>query len=341
MSETNKLNLDPWGADLRGVRILITGSHGYIASRLIPAFAAHGAAITVFRRPDSTWHPANSVQTLTGDPSNPETWTQGLDHGIDVIIHLSAQTNVAQAEKNPAKDIQDNIRPFLALLTACRDHATVPTVILAGTATEVGLTPHHPVDETVREDPVTIYDLHKLMNERYLRHFVRQGWVKGATLRLANVYGPGPTSSTSNRGVLGLMARKAAQGENLTIYGEGESLRDYIYLDDVVRAFAAVATTQDALNEGTTFLVASGIGTSLKDAFQQIADEATAITGHRIRLEHVEPDPPLNPIDKRDFVADPRLLQTVTGWSPRVPLNEGLRRTVKSAIAATNARASS
>ncbi|MBW3583594.1 MAG: NAD-dependent epimerase/dehydratase family protein [Euryarchaeota archaeon] len=323
------VDLDPWTELLSGRRILVTGSTGYIASRLVPAFQTAGADIVRLLRPESTEPDEDGTGGIRGDCHDPATWRGALDQGVDTVIHLAAQTSVKTAAADPVRDWHNSVAPFLTLLATCAEHETSPTILLAGTATEVGMTPPTAVDETVREDPVTIYDLHKLTNERYLRHYTRQGTVRGATLRLANVYGPGPTSSTADRGILGMMVRRALAGEDLTVYGDGAFLRDYVYIDDVVRAFAALAATPDAVQGGDPYLVATGTGTSLKDAFGMVVAAVEAETGRRAVVSHVEPPAALDAIDTRDFVADPGRLIARTKWEPKVTLGEGIARTVR------------
>jgi len=80
---------------------------------------------------------------------------------------------------------------MLNLLEICRKKKLKPIVLFSGTVTEAGICQEMPVNETVKDSPITIYDIHKLMAETYLKHYCRQGFVRGAILRLANVYGPG------------------------------------------------------------------------------------------------------------------------------------------------------
>lgn len=330
------LPLDPWSNALEGRRILVTGSSGYIASRLIPAFEAAGAQFVRLLRPESDSN-RTGHDVVRGDPSEPATWQEALEAGVETVIHLAGRSSAQKAAQDPVADWHTNVVPFVRLLEACAAREEAPTVLFAGTATVVGMTPPEPVDESFPENPVTVYDLHKLTNERYLRQYVRQGTVRGATLRLANVYGPGPSSSTNDRGILGLMVRRALEGKPLTVYGDGTFLRDYVYVDDVVRAFAAVATTPQATSKGDAYIVATGQGTALKDAFQSVASAVERETGQTTSVVHVAPPTPLDPIDTRDFIANPNRLTARTGWEPVVSFPDGVTRTVRAARAQRDA----
>jgi nucleoside-diphosphate-sugar epimerase len=247
--------------------------------------------------------------------------------GIDIVYHFAAQTSVYVAWQDPVEDMEANVLPLLRLLETCRRKAWKPIILFSGTATEIGLTSDWPVDESVNDDPVTIYDLHKLSAEKYLRHYVREGLVQGAILRLANVYGPGPKSSNADRGVLNLMMRKAIRGEPLTIYGTGHYMRDYIFVEDAAEAFVQAAIHIEKTN-GRHFLLGSGQGHTLSAAINLVAERAELKTGRRAPIQHVEPPSGLSPIESRNFVANITRFASATGWCPRVKLGEGIDRTL-------------
>lgn len=322
-------SLAPWSQVLSDLTVLVTGSTGYIGSRLVPAFVASGAKVVRLLRPSSSEAPNDGTASVRGDPAQADVWNEALDHGITTIVHLAAQTSPRQAAQDPVADWRTNVLPVIRMLEACSRSGRCPTVLLAGTATAVGLTPSTPVSEAIPEQPMTVYDLHKLVNESYLGYYVRIGAVRGATLRLGNVYGPGPSSSHPDRGVLGRMIRRALEGKPITVYGDGTSIRDYVYLDDVIRAFAAVSSIPEATSKGEAFFVATGTGTRLREAFGAVAMAVEEQVGRKVTVEHVEPPQPLDPIETRDFVADPKRLLQRTGWRAEVQLLDGISKTVR------------
>jgi nucleoside-diphosphate-sugar epimerase len=200
-------------------------------------------------------------------------------------------------------------------------------VLLSGTVTQTGIPKHLPVNETHCDDPITIYDLHKQMAEGYLKYYARQGFVRGAILRLANVYGPGPKTSSAERGLLNIMIRKALAGETLTVYGEGNYLRDFVYVSDVVGAFVLAGAKIGRVN-GRHFVVGSGRGRTIAEAVNVVAERVALKTGHRARVVHIDPPRPALPIESRDFVADPGSLAETAGWHPRTWLAEGIDLTI-------------
>jgi nucleoside-diphosphate-sugar epimerase len=186
-----------------------------------------------------------------------------------------------------------------------------------------------PVSERTSDRPITVYDVHKKMAEEYLTFGARQGSVRSVALRLTNVYGPGPSVGQPDRGVLNQMIANALGGNALTIHGQGNVLRDYLYVEDAVAAFTAAATHIDSLN-GRHFVVGSGRGHTVAAAIRLVAARVAASTGERVRVEHVAPRETALTIDARNFVADSGRFREITGWRPRVALAQGIDRTIAS-----------
>ena len=167
------------------------------------------------------------------------------------------------------------------------------------------------------------------MAENYLIYYAQQEIVRGAALRLANVYGPGPESSSADRGVLNMMIRRALADEPLNIYGTGEYLRDYIFVEDVVQAFIQAAVHIDRVS-GKYFVIGSGEGKTLKEAVHLVAERAALKTGKKVQIKHIEPPSPLHPIEFRNFIADPQRFCQATGFKIKYSLIEGIDRTIRS-----------
>ena len=312
-----------------GRHILITGGAGYLAAKLIEQLQPINCRITRLDRPDAKFTPLTGkaqVRDTEGDIRDRAVWEAALTD-VDVVFHFAAQTSVYVAEQNPSADLGINVVPMLHLLETCRDRSICPTILFSGTVTEAGLQASLPVNESYADRPITVYDLHKWMAENYLCHYARGGIVRGVVLRLANVYGPGPRSSSADRGVLNMMIRKALHGETLTIYGDGSYLRDYIYVEDVARAFLGAAANTDRVN-GQYFVIGSGQGHTIAEAINLVADRVEKKTGQRAPVIHVEPPDSLSPIEARNFVADTARFTKATEWKASVSLIEGIDRTI-------------
>jgi nucleoside-diphosphate-sugar epimerase len=268
------------------------------------------------------------IQDIEGDVRKLEVWESVLAD-VDIVFHFAAQTSVYVAEKNPLADMENNVLPMVHLLETCRKMKSKLRVIFAGTVTEVGLPDYLPVDERHPDHPITVYDLHKWMAEKYLKYYARTGKAQGVTLRLANVYGPGPKNSSADRGILTMMIRKALNGETLTIYDKGDCLRDYVYIDDVVSAFLCGATNIELAN-GQHFVIGNGEKYTIAEAFNLVAERVALKTGIRAPVVHVDAPASLSPIETRNFVANIRRFNELTGWAPKYSLISGIDRTIES-----------
>jgi len=310
-------------------RALITGGVGYIGTGLASRLITRGWDVTRLVRPGTVLHSSLSVETsdIEADICDPDVWSKTFQQ-VDAIVHLAAQTSMYTAAEDPLADETANIRPMIQLLETCRKGEWRPFIVLASTVTVIGLPQQMPVRESHSYQPLTVYDLHKWMVEEYLKMYCRLGYARGTTLRLANVYGPGPISRRSDRGVLNKMIRNALAGRPLTLYGTGEWLRDYIHVDDVVEAFIVALNHPDAV-AGRHWIIASGESWKMHDAFALIADRVAHRTGLRVPVEHVDPPAELSPIEQRNFVADISGFSAATGWQPRVSLKEGIDQTIE------------
>ena len=313
-----------------GKGILISGGAGYLASALISLLKHIDCRIIRLDQAEvcrETVTGTAQVSDVSGDVRAPSIWEQNLE-GIDFIFHFAAQTSTYSANDNPPDDQAVNVMPMLHLLEACRRRGTCPTVCFSSTVTVAGIPERLPVDENHPDHPLTVYDLHKQMAEQYLRWYAEQGFVRGVILRLANVYGPGPRSSRSDRGILNQMIRRALAGEPLTVYGAGDKLRDYVYVEDVARAFIAAARHSESLN-GQYFVIGSGQGHTIAEAMLMIAERTTEKTGHTVAVQHIAPPDFLSPIEQRHFVADSQRFCRSADWWPQHTLAEGIDKTLE------------
>jgi nucleoside-diphosphate-sugar epimerase len=309
----------------------VTGASGYIGAALLPRLRADGYITRAVSRTHNMV--AGADETAVADLRDANAW-QAVLAGAAGLFHLSSRTDLRAAEANPAADENINVAPVRALIDALKasGRRAFP-VVFASTVTIFGDRPPLPCDETAADRPLSVYDRHKLACEALLRQEAHQGMVSACTLRLANVYGraksvPGTASTNNNRGILNAMMARAVRGEALTLYGTGEYIRDFIHIDDVVAAFAAAFAASQARG-GTAYVVASGKGHTLAEAFSLVAQEAEALTGVVPQVRHVPEPSDLHQSERRNFVGNSRLFGSRTGWKPAIDLAAGVRRCLK------------
>jgi len=243
---------------------------------------------------------------------------------FDVVFHLAGQTSTYAARDNPKFDLETNAVGFLNLLIHLKQQTQRPFVVFVGTVTQVGITERLPVNENHCDHPATFYDISKLTAELYLKQFVAEGWLDGCSLRLANVYGYSREGQSVDRGILDKVFRAAMKGEDITIFGDGNYLRDYVFIEDVVSAIMLAPTARERVN-GRHFCLGSGQGIALKDAFCKVVNLAADASGTRAKIIHVDPPVNLTAIEFRNAIIDASAYRDATGWRPIYDLDAGLR----------------
>lgn len=310
----------------QGKSVAVTGASGYLASALIDALQrAQARRIVRVSRQDLPG--VAGTEAIKADVRDEASWGD-IVTSVDVIFHLAGNTSVYVAAKDPAESLRSTVLPVTHLIRAAQEKQVRPRVVFASTVTVYGVTENFPVTEDVSPAPVTNYDLHKRFAEDQLELASRQSILDGVSLRLANVYGPSPSlSSSDDRGILNRVTKLALQNADLKIYGDGSYLRDYVFIDDVVRAFLVGGVSGDVV--GHRLNVASGKSVPIRDAFLQIVECAGKITGKKVTVEYVPWPEHADPIEFRSFVADVSRFRDLAGWSPSVTLDQGVSRMIE------------
>ena len=179
----------------------------------------------------------------------------------------------------------------------------------------------------IRDSPITIYDLHKLFAEQYLMMASKNKIINSTSLRLANVYGPSYSESSSlERGIVNTITNKALYGNELKIFGDGNYIRDYIYIDDVTSALIHTAKSNNTTSK--TFNVSNQVGFKVKEVIELIAAQASVIIEKKIIVNQVPWPKGVNDIEKRNFIGNSNALYVATNWVPKTTLKQGIAKTI-------------
>ena len=306
----------------------VIGASGYIGSKLVNKLTDSGCNVIRSSRRDTISN--GDSEFVIAELDSLDFWLNIVEKS-DVIIHLAGNTSINVANDNPALDLNSSVVPIYRLIEACKILRKRPRVVFASTVTAYGFTDNLPVSEATAENPESFYDLHKFFVERQLVLATKLNICDGVSLRLANVYGPSSANSSANdRGILNKIIGLALAGDIVSLYGGGNYIRDYIYIDDVVDAF--ILASISSKSAGEVFNIGSGVGTSVRDAFNAVTQEVYRQTNKIIEMKDV-PWPENSPkIDMRNFTASIKKAHTCLGWSPKVSLQTGIATTVKSII---------
>jgi len=312
-----------WYADRR---VLVVGGLGFIGGSLTAHLRRAGARVTVVTRSRVAHreaiavHDAHGVRVVEADLRDRAAMAAATA-GQEVVFNLAGQSGAVRSMEDPWTDLDVNVRGNLVLLEAMRTASPEAKVVFVGSRLEYGRVGAAPVGEDHPSDPLCIHAVHKLTVEKYLRLYGQLFGLRFAVARVTNPYGPGQPRSRTAYGVVNRMIHLALSDDTLTVYGDGSQRRDYIYIDDVAAALAALG--ESPVREGRVYNVGTGVGTRFVDMARRITDLAGSG-----RVELVEWPPLAAQIETGDFVADISRIRRDVGWQPVVPLDEGLQRTI-------------
>jgi UDP-glucose 4-epimerase len=312
----------------RGRPVMITGGAGFIGSNLAHRLVELGANVLLVDSliPDYGGNLYNlrgiedRVRMNIADVRQESTMSYLVRH-VDVIFNLAGQVSHIDSMRDPYTDLEINCRSQLSILEACRRNNAGVKVVFAGTRQVYGKPDYLPVTEQHLVRPTDVNGINKVAGEYYHLVYNHVFGVRACSLRLTNIYGPRQLVKHNRQGFIGWFIRLAVEGRELQIYGDGSQLRDFVYVDDAADAFLR-AGASDACN-GEVFNVGGAEPVSHRDLVHLLLEVAG--TGS---ARHVEWPAEKKAIDIGSFYADSAKFRAATGWQPRVPLREGLARTV-------------
>ena len=311
-------------------RFLVTGGAGFIGGHLVRRLLAEGHEVTALDNLATgvRENVPEEAAFVEGDVADADL-VDGLiaDGRFDAVFHVAGQASISKSFSTPDVDLRTNVLGTLNVLSACVD-AGVPRLVNASSMTAYGEPARIPTPEDEPCVPVSFYGVTKYAAERYAQVMGDRTDVELAvtSLRMFNVYGEGQRLDNPYQGVLAIFIGNVLRGEPITIHGDGEQTRDFVYVADVVDAWLHVLDLP--ATHGAVLNVGSGRETSV----QQLADAVLAALGESRTTREIR-SAPAQLGDQRRSAADVRALEAL-GWSPTFSFEDGIARTVDWARAA-------
>jgi UDP-glucose 4-epimerase len=293
--------------------ILLLGGGGFIGTALSRHLAQDGRRVHVITHRPSDVAPPGVVMHV-GDLGNEPLLTMLLEK-CSTVVHLASTTTPGMSASHPSKELE-NLTPALRLLEALQSWKNIHLIFVSSGGTVYGNPQVNPVTESSSLGPLSFYGAGKVALEAFCSAFRSAGHAT-TILRLSNAYGP-VQELNQGFGLIRTVLQHMLHGTTMEIWGDGENVRDFIYIDDVKNAVAAAI---DASTDNGTYNVGSGCGHTLN----RTLEIAERVCGTSLRIARR----PARSIDVREIVLDISRIHATFGWSPLVGLEDGILRTWK------------
>lgn len=328
--------------DHHSFRWLITGGCGFIGTALIGNLMSEGghfvrvldnlsvgsrsdlARVCNFTEVPQESTPQSSVlssdpiiEFLVGDIRDPNICLHAA-RDMDVIVHLAANTGVGPSVKDPRNDMESNVNGIFNMLEAAR-HNGIRRFVFASSGAPVGEC-EPPIHEEMAPHPVSPYGASKLAGEGYCSAYYRTFGLETVALRFGNVYGPGSGHKNS---VVAKFIKQAIQGETLEIYGDGKQTRDFIFIDDLIRAIR-LCEQRDKIG-GEIFQIATNTETTVDELADVLVGLLNRMGVGPLKVVHGES----RQGDVSRNYSDTTKADKLLNWKAEVGLEKGLKQTVE------------
>ena len=310
-------------------RVLITGGLGFIGSNLARRLLSLGAEVTLVDSliPSYGGNLFNisdikeQVNCNISDVRDPHSIAY-LVKEKDFLFNLAGQTSHMDSMTDPQTDLDINATAQLSILEACRKYNPEIKLIFASTRQLYGKPDYLPVDEAHPIRPVDVNGINKLAGERYHLLYNNVYGIRACALRLTNTYGPAMRVKDARQTFLGIWVRLMIEGKPIKIFGDGKQLRDFNYVSDCVDALLAAGASD--ISNGKVYNLGSKEVIGLKELAEMMVG-----LGYDGTYEFVTFPPERKAIDIGDYYSDFSLITKDLGWSPKIGLREGLKKTME------------
>jgi UDP-glucose 4-epimerase len=302
------------------MKILVTGGGGFIGSHLVDLLLSQHHSVVVLDN-FSTGHRSNLpvdnvfLKIIEGDIRNSERVESAVS-GCDAVVHLAAVASVQASVDDPLGTHEVNLVGTVNLLEAAKNHG-IYRFVFASSAAVYGNTETVPVSETTQLSPLTPYAADKLSSEYYIDFYRRQYDLSPAIFRFFNIFGPRQDPSSPYSGVISIFMQRAISGDPITVFGDGEQSRDFVYVADLVQLLA------NAVGMKNPPYRPMNVGNEVQTNLKQLLGYIGEFTANPLNVTFSEP----RPGDIKHSLADNRSVCQEMGYENKYPVGSGLKLT--------------
>ena len=298
---------------------VVVGGGGFIGSHLSEAIMKLRNRITILDLPDASHLELLSQKGATivlGDIRDVSILEKSFS-GADTVFHLASTTIPKSSIDDPVFDVSSNLIGSINLLNAAKNTGVKKVVFISSGGTVYGIPKIIPITEDHPTDPISSYGIIKLAIEKYMALFQTLYGLDYTIIRVSNAYGE-RQSAIGVQGIIPTLIYKALQRQEITIWGDGNVIRDYIHVSDIVNALLEAA---NHVGEPYKYNIGSGIGHSVNDIVRMLE----RVLGESLKLIYK----PGRAYDVPVNILDNSLARQVLHWEPQVSLSDGIRQTLE------------
>lgn len=302
--------------------VVVTGGAGFIGSHVCEAYRDSGWQVIALDNLSSgkRINIPDGVEFVEMDIRSDDLSQFMQDRKPTLVNHHAAQIDVRVSVADPRLDASINVDGWLNVLESARSAGAGRVIYVSSGGVVYGEPEILPTGERSPKAPISPYGVSKLTGEHYLFYYRKVHGLDGVALRYSNVYGP-RQDPHGEAGVIAVFCRRLLEGLNLTVFGDGEQTRDYVYVGDV--AAANLAVSELALSDPETIDdVAFNVATGIEVSVCQLAETLLMVAGKQAEIEFAA----ARQGELLRSSLDTACLQAA-GWTPEIDLTEGLRRT--------------
>lgn len=297
------------------MRCLILGGNGFMGTHLVDRLLEGGYFVRVYdRSPNGFRDLPPQADYMEGELGNHGLIREAVEE-MEVVYHLASSTLPKTSNDDPIYDVRSNLVDAIQLLESCVAAKVQKVVFASSGGTVYGVPEAVPVGEDHPTNPISSYGIVKLTIEKYLGLFYHLYGLDYTALRISNPYGP-YQDPRGQQGAVSVFLRRIYAGQPISIWGDGDVVRDYLYVSDLMDALQRAAEVE---SRARVLNIGSGHGTSLNELVRLMAE----VVGEQPVVEYL----PARALDVPVSVLDIGQARAALGWSPSTELPEGIART--------------
>jgi UDP-glucose 4-epimerase len=305
------------------MRVAVTGGAGYIGSTLIRDLLKEGHEVTSLDNQTTGNYEhvkrlKGSAKLIVGDIRSPEDLDSAFK-GMDAVVHMAALSDLDACNDKPDEAVSVNVYGTHRVVESALKNG-MKRLVFCSSAAVYGTPASIPVTEETPTHPLNLYGVTKLAGEKILDAAHANNGLETVNLRFGNVYGVG--LYTNWVGVIPKFVALALDGKPLTIYGDGESTRDFVHVEDITRAIVLSLTTKGI--EGETFNIGNET-TTVNEIAAWVSEETRKATGNSVKTTHLPP----RPGETKEFSYDTSKISDAIGFRPKWQLRDGVKQIIR------------